>query len=907
MLTINDIRGNANAFVKEWQGETREDAERQSFWNDFFEIFGIKRRRFVTFERNVTKLKGTPGRIDAFWPGNLLVEHKSAGQDLDKAMDQAEGYLNTLAEEELPRLIVLSDFARFRVLNLETGDEVEFPLAELPDHIETFTFLAGYRPRWFEDQAEVNVKAAALMGKIYDRLAENGYDGEQLNLLLVRLVFLMFADDTGLWGETGLFEDYLERKTNEDGSDLGPRLGQLFELLDTPNDKRQSAIEESLQSFPYINGHLFTEQLPLAAFDAQTREQLLLACRFNWSKISPAIFGSMFQSVMDPEARHALGAHYTTERNIMKTIGPLFVDELEEQLEKAGKDRAKLKALFEHLRELTFFDPACGSGNFLVIAYRELRRIELEVLKRLRKLDKSVSEGQLTTQAMQLSQVDVDQFYGIEIEEFPARIAEVAMYLMDHLANQKLGEEFGLTYSRIPLHTPAHIHVGNALTMDWSEVIRPSDCSFVFGNPPFVAAKSRTPEQSEEMVDLFGGSPAVDYVGAWFVKASRFIKGTDTRAAFVATNSIVQGEQVGRLWPLIFEFGVSIDFAHRTFRWVSDAPGGAAVYVVIIGFSDGGKRKPKVIYEYAKPTLDEPHELVVQQINAYLADTTSTTIPSRRSSPFGNAPLITEGNKPADGGYLLLSEAEYENARTSDPVGAKYAQPYVGGKELLNGGDRWCLWLKGADPADLRQSQLLRERLHSVRDFRSASKKASTRALAETPSLFDEDRQPQRRFLCMPMVSSEARRWIPSVFVEPSTIISNKTLAVEGCDIFHFGLLHSSMWMAWVRAIGGRLEMRYQLSAKVVYNTFPWPDEPSSAARKKVEEAAQAVLDARDAHPGNTLADLYNPDGMPKDLLQAHTQLDKAVDALFGKGSFDEAKRLALLLKRYEEMTAAAA
>ncbi len=907
MLTINDIRGNANAFVKEWQGETREDAERQSFWNDFFEVFGIKRRRFVTFERNVTKLKGTVGKIDAFWPGNLLVEHKSAGQDLDKAMDQAEAYLNTLPEEELPRLIVLSDFARFRVLNLETTEEIEFALEELPEHIEMFTFLAGYRPRWFEDQAEVNVKAARLMGRIYDRLAENGYEGGQLNLLLVRLVFLMFADDTGLWGETGLFEDYIERKTDEDGSDLGPRLGQLFELLDTPMDKRQSAIEESLKPFPYVNGHLFSDQLPLAAFDKETREQLLLACRFNWSKISPAIFGSMFQSVMDPEARHSLGAHYTTERNIMKTIGPLFVDELEERLEKAGQNKAKLTELFKELRQMTFFDPACGSGNFLVISYRELRRIELEVLKRLRKLDKKIAEGQMAADASLLSHVDVDQFYGIELEEFPARIAEVAMYLMDHLANQKLGEEFGLTYSRIPLHSPAHIHVGNALTMDWNTLIPASDCSYIIGNPPFVSKNSRTSEQTAELKELIGKSVAVDYVGAWFIKAAKYIEGHSTRAAFVATNSITQGEQVPLLWAAVFEAGAELDFAHRTFQWKSEAPKSAAVYVVIIGFSYLGQRPNKVIFDYEKPAIDEPHERAARNLSPYLTDAPSSILPTRRSKPLGDVIEMRYGSKPADGGNLILSDAEREQIIASDEVAAGFIRPFVGASELISGDTRWCLWLQDASPSQIRASSELSRRVAAVRDFRQASSKVPTREAADTPTLFTEGDQPKARYLGVPSVSSEARRWVPMTFFEPEVIASNANLVVEDCDPYLFGLLQSSMWMAWLRAIGGRLEMRYRISAQVVYNTFPWPDEPSAGARKKVEDAAQAILDVRERYPDNSLADLYDPNAMPADLLKAHQQLDKAVDALFGRGSFDEAKRLAHLLKRYEEMTTAAA
>jgi len=822
-------------------------------------------------------------------------------------MDQAEAYLNTLPEEELPRLIVLSDFARFRVLNLETTEEIEFTLEELPEHIEMFTFLAGYRPRWFEDQAEVNVKAARLMGRIYDRLAENGYEGEKLNLLLVRLVFLMFADDTGLWGETGLFEDYIERKTDEDGSDLGPRLGQLFELLDTPMDKRQSAIEESLKPFPYVNGHLFSDQLPLAAFDKETREQLLLACRFNWSKISPAIFGSMFQSVMDPEARHSLGAHYTTERNIMKTIGPLFVDELEERLEKAGQNKAKLTELFKDLRQMTFFDPACGSGNFLVISYRELRRIELEVLKRLRKLDKKVAEGQMAADASLLSHVDVDQFYGIELEEFPARIAEVAMYLMDHLANQKLGEEFGLTYSRIPLHSPAHIHVGNALTIDWSTLLPAEECSYVMGNPPFVAKKSRTAEQAEEMKALFGGTTVIDYVGAWLVKAAEYVRGSDARVAFVATNSIVQGEQVPELWNRLFDLGMEIDFAHRTFRWTSEASGQAAVFVIIVGFSDEGQRPRKLIFDYERPTVDEPHEIVASRISAYLTDTAAITIPVRRTKPLGDVPALVFGSMPNDGGNLLLDEAARDEILAKDPVAAKYVRRFLGAEEMLNDIPRWCLWLDGADPADIRNSPVLKERVAAVGKHREASSRAATRELAKTPSLFGEDRQPRAEYLCVPSISSEHRHWVPCTFAPPEVISSNKILTVEPCSLYLFGLLHSSMWMAWVRAIGGRLEMRYQISVQIVYNTFPWPDEPNAAARKKVEDAAQAILDARERYPDNSLADLYDPNAMPSDLLKAHQQLDKAVDALFGRGSFDETKRLAHLLKRYEDMTTAVA
>src|SRR5215213_7894653 len=585
------MRGRARAFVHEWEGETREAAERQSFWNEWFEVFGIRRRRWVIFERNVRKLSGTTGQIDAFWPGTLLIEHKSAGEGLDAAMAQAEGYLNGLDEEELPRLIVISDFSRFRVLNLETREELEFTLAEFPDKLDLFIFLAGYRPRWFEDDDEVNVQAAELMGDLHDRLAESGYEGHDLRVLLVRLLFLMFADDTGIWGETGLFEDYVERKTDADGSDLGMHLSTLFEVLDAPADERQTTLDETLQQFPYVNGNLFGERIRVASFESEMRQTLLSACRFNWSKISPAIFGSMFQSVMNPLERRAIGAHYTTERNILKTIGPLFPD----------------------LRELRFFDPACGCGNFLIIAYRELRAVELEILKRLHVADRSVREGQLSADVTLLSHVDVDQFYGIEYEEFPARIAEVALYLVDHLANLDLSRELGLSYARIPLHTPANIRVGNALRIDWNEVLAAERCSYVLCNPPFVAKKRRTPEQVADMALVFGGTTVLDYVAAWFAKGADYIKGTGIRVGFVATNSIVQGEQVPALWPRLLSEGMEIDFAHRSFRWTSEARGRAAVHVVVVGLSDGGRRPVKVLFDYERATVDLPQERTVEQ------------------------------------------------------------------------------------------------------------------------------------------------------------------------------------------------------------------------------------------------------------------------------------------------------
>jgi len=824
-------------------------------------------------------------------------------------MDQAEAYLNTLPEEELPRLIVLSDFARFRVLNLETTEEIEFALEELPEHIEMFTFLAGYRPRWFEDQAEVNVKAARLMGRIYDRLAENGYEGAQLNLLLVRLVFLMFADDTGLWGETGLFEDYIERKTDEDGSDLGPRLGQLFELLDTPMDKRQSAIEESLKPFPYVNGHLFSDQLPLAAFDQETREQLLLACRFNWSKISPAIFGSMFQSVMDAEERRSIGAHYTTEQNIMKTIGPLFVDELEERLEKAGQNKAKLTELFEDLRQMTFFDPACGSGNFLVISYRELRRIELEVLKRLRKLNKKVAEGQLAADASLLSHVDVDQFYGIEIEEFPARIAEVAMYLMDHLANQKLGEEFGLTYSRIPLHSPAHIHVGNALELDWNAVLPRSECSYLFGNPPFIGALRLSDEQKADRKRVFADIPEakdlrtgrLDYVLCWYGKALQYMAGTQTRAAFVSTNSISQGEQGRSLAPLLLRLGYEIDFAHRTFAWTSEARGSAAVHVVIVGFSEHGLRAKKLLFDYPDPK-GTPLVREAKNINAWLLDAPSVILEKRAKPIPPGMPVMTVGSQPTDGGNLVVTPDQYAEV-AEDPIAVKYLHPLIGAEGMLNGHARWCLWLVDAPPEDLRNSTVLRSRINAVRELRAKSPTESFRKCP--PHLFTHRKQPTTDWIAIPRHSSEFRRIVPMEIFESDEIAHDSLMIVKGAPLWLFTLLQSAAFMAWARIVCGRLESRIRISADLAYNAFPFPDL-NERAKERLTASAEALFAARAGHTGATLADLYDPLSTPADLSKAHDDLDRIVDGLYGLGKgTTESGRAGRLFEFYEAMSEA--
>jgi len=550
-LSWNEIRRNAYAFAHDWKDARYEKGETQSFYNDFFKVFGVTRRRVASFEAPVRRLGDKRGYIDLFWPGRLLVEQKSAGRDLNKAKEQAFAYFPHLPEYQLPQYLLVSDFQTFELYDLDAGTEVHFALRDLPRHVQDFGFIVGARKREFRDQDPVNIQASELMGRLHDALKASGYAGPDLERFLVRLLFCLFADDTGIF-ERDSFMAFIQERTREDGSDLGPWLAQVFEILDTQPERRQSNLDEDLARFPYVNGDLFRERLSIPAFDSAMRALLLEACAFNWDAISPAIFGSLFQSVMDRDERRAQGAHYTTEKNILKVIRPLFLDSLWEEFNsrlKARRGPGKAKALGEFrdkLRRMRFFDPACGCGNFLVIAYRELRLLELELLKELH------HKGHLALDSALLSIVDVDQFFGIEIGEFPARIAEVALWMMDHIMNNRLSLEFGQTYARIPLITAPHIRCADALETDWNEVLAPEDCSYVFGNPPFVGSKMQSEAQRTQVKGLaaLGGSGGtLDYVAAWFLKAGAYVRRGKASIGFVATNSITQGEQAAQLWP----------------------------------------------------------------------------------------------------------------------------------------------------------------------------------------------------------------------------------------------------------------------------------------------------------------------------------------------------------------------
>jgi hypothetical protein len=909
-LTWNEIRASANRFVGDWQGERRERAEKDTFWNEFFQIFGVSRRRVAVFEQLASRAStGRHGFIDCFWPGHIVVEHKSRGEDLDGAMRQLLDYLPGLSDGELPRLAVVCDFATFKVHDFDTGEHVEFVLEELPQHLEIFGFIAGYeRPGAFEDEEDVNLKATALLANLHDALKDSGYNDHERRVFLVRVLFMLFADDTGVW-ERGLFHDYVALKTTPDGRDLGSGMSFLFQVLDTAVDDRPNTLDEDLLAFTYVNGGLFAETLRAPACDRAMRDRLLAASKFNWARISPAIFGSLFQNVMEPAERRNLGAHYTTEANILRTIGPLFLDQLRADLD-AADSLPKLRVFRDRLPTLTFFDPACGCGNFLVIAYRELRRLERDCLLRIRQAESGLrgkhaaGAGQLSVEVTLESKVGVGQFYGIEVEEFPARIAETAMHLMDHLANMELSAALGGYYVRFPIRDTAHVTVGNALREDWSRVLPPERCTFVFGNPPFVGRQHRSEEQTADQRHAMGVdyNGYLDYVGSWYFLASRYMRGTDVRGAFVSTNSIVQGEQVGPLWQPLLRSGLEIDFAHRTFAWTSEARGRAAVHVVIIGFSERRDGKSKVIYDYATPR-GEPQVKPVSNINPYLADAPDVIVtPSPRPLVAG-LPRAAQGSKPTDGGGLLVTIDEVEEVR-EDGIAAKYLRPAMGARQLLHDEERWCLWLHDAEPADLRRSPVLRARLEAVKMFREESRNARTRSLAKTPGAFDVNAQPDMAYICVPRHSSENRRLVPMAILPAEVIVMDSAMSVAGADRWLFGLLQSAMFDAWVRAVSGRLKSDMRIAPDLVYNTFPFPARDNRHGIR-IEHAAQVVLDERSRFPDSSLADLYGATSMPIGLVHAHDVLDKAVDAAIAgprRRFFSLADRQGALFERYVEL-----
>lgn len=910
-LNWNEIKSRALLFSQTWADACNEKSQSTPFWIDFFEIFGITDKRVATFEHNVKKLSGAQGFVDLFWPGKLLVEQKSLGKDLTVANTQAMDYLHNIPDHELPDLVVVCDFGQFELRPLKGGEVLRFKLKDLHKHVKHFGVLLGYKVQTIRPEDPVNIKAAERMGRLHDALKASGYSGHALEVLLVRLLFCLFADDTGIFQPAQSFRDFVEERTAPDGSDLGPRLGQLFQVLNTHESQRSKNIDEQLGQFAYINGRLFEETLPMADFSTAMREALLNATALDWSAISPAIFGSLFQSIMDDKARRNLGAHYTSEANILKLIKPLFLDELHAEFERVKGHRNKLFEFHKKLRQLTYLDPACGCGNFLVISYRELRELELKVLRASHEL--SAHKGQLTVDVHSLVGVNVDQFFGIEIEEFPAQIAQVALWLVDHQMNLRVSEEFGLYFARIPLKSTPQIRHANALRLDWHEVLPAERCSYVLGNPPFVGAMLMNQQQREDMQFVFTdlkGYGVLDFVTAWYWKAAKFLQNTHAKAALVSTNSITQGEQVGLFWgSLLGRFDIHITFAHQSFQWSNEAKGVAAVHCVIIGFS---RVLPNVfrLFEYA--TINSsPHETIATSINPYLVNAPTVLLVNRKN-PICDVPEMRFGSMPRDDGNFVLTSQEKEALVKLEPEVKNWIRPYIGAQEFLNKGDRWCLWLVNTPPAAIKAMPRIYERIQRVRDFRAASNAASTRKFAATPTLFCQIAQPESNYLLIPRVSSERRAYVPIGFISKNVIASDAVLIIPEASLFHFGVITSAMHNAFMRFTCGRMKSDFRYSKDIVYNNYPWPGfagEPlSNKHHTAIEQAAQCVLDARAQFATSSLADLYDPLTMPPALLKAHQKLDAAVDTAYqpsgGKKTYaSDAERVAFLFDLYQRIT----
>ena len=956
-LDWKEIANRARAFSNDWKHVESEDADAKSFWDEFFDVFGIKRRKVATFEKRVKKIDSKDGYIDLLWKGTLLIEHKSRGKNLAKAFKQAKDYFPGLKSDEEPRYILLCDFWHFELHDLEEDIVSRFTLAELENNLRLFFFIAGYRKQRIREEEAINREAVDALGELHDLLKRDGYDGHNLEVFLVRLLFCLFADDTGIFQPKDSFHDLLEFHTAEDGSNCGAVLDTLFFTLNKDTPDRQKSLPEQFALFPYVNGRLFEQRIDPPAFTSEMRTHLLNLAKRNWGNISPAIFGAMFQRVIELDAkerRRELGAHYTSETNILKLIQPLFLDELRAEFVKAKGSSNQLFEFHKKLQSLTFLDPACGCGNFLVVAYRELRKLELDVMRAASRF------GERIGHVFDFLKVDVDQFYGIEYEEFPAQVAQVAMWLTDHQMNVEAGTEFGEPMLRVPLKRSAHVRHGNALRIDWADFVPPTKLNFILGNPPFRGKHLISKEQSEDMETVCQGiknAKSLDYVAGWYVKAARYITtapdsfagisatasrdrkkfkdvkfgGTEAgfgdlfadvdrtetlarrkvRCGFVSTNSITQGEQVAPLWSWMLAQGMHIQFAHRTFQWTNDAPGRAAVHCVIVGFgADKLKKVPLADYETVKsePVIADAHN-----INPYLVDADDLVIEKRRS-PICKVPEIVFGSMPNDGGHLLLSTQERDELLMVEPKAEKWIRRFLGADEFINNLDRWCLWLKDCPAAELKAMPEIMKRVRAVEVARRSSKRPATNRLANAPHLFGEIRQPNQQYLGIPKTSSETRDYIPIAILPPEVIASSELFTVAGAGLYEFGVLTSRLHMAWMRYTCGRLESRYRYSAGIVYNNFPWPvlHEKSapgvvSKSQESIEAAAQAVLDARAMEVGATLADLYNPP-MPERLLKAHRTLDAAVDSAYaingGKKSWkSDAERVAYLFTLYQKLS----
>lgn len=898
-LAWNEIEARAARFAEEWAGETYEKGESQSFWTDFLDVFGIHRRRAGGYFEYGVKLAGKKyGFIDMFMPGKLLAEQKSAGRDLTKAGGQALQYLDGLTDHDLPQLIATCDFQQFEVLDLDSRKTAAFPLADLPKHVRLFGPLVEERSADTAEDSPVNRAAAEAMAKLHNELKDAGYFGRDLEMLLVRIVFCLFAEDSGIF-EPKQFTNFVKDRTHVDGTDLGGKLVRLFEVLSTPetSPRRGAALDTDLKAFRYINGGLFREPISTPDFNTVLRIRLLDAGKVDWSQVSPAIFGAMFQGVMDDDERHDVGAHYTSEENILRVIKPLFLDQLYAEYEEASSLKTestrnqRLDALHNRIASLNFLDPACGCGNFLVIAYRELRRLEHKIVK-----------AQLTHTTLfdvrDLLRVTVEQFNGIEIEAFPAQIARTALWLTDHQMNREASLQLGQAFARLPLTDGANILNANALTTDWSTVIEPEELDYIMGNPPFLGSRVMSKEQKADLRAVAKGykqAGFLDFVVGWYILADRMMgQNPSIETAFVSTNSITQGEQPGILWPILYRHGNHITFAHRTFQWRNQASGVAAVHCVIVGFARN-PRPVKQLFYYPEIT-GEPILHLAESINPYLIDGKgSEHVVGNREQQISGAPKMAFGNMPADGGNLLLSPADRDALVAAEPRAAKWILPCLGAQEFLQGKQRYALWLKDSTAAQRNTLPLVKARVEATRQVRLRSARPELADVAWEFAQITQD--PRKSFLLVPRASSSNREWLPMGFFNGGIVATDACLTIEGASDFDFGILTSRMHMDWLRVVGGRLKSDYRYSKDLVYNNFVFP-KVSDEQRAKVATLARAVLLARAAEPDSTLSDLYDATNMPAPLRRAHRALDDYIDSLYRTEPFadDEEDRARFLL-----------
>lgn len=893
MLTWTDIETRAVAFQKHWRDCTGDERqEGQTFEKDFMYVFGVDWHDGF-HEHPIISVDGVQNYIDYFIPGKILIEMKSRGKSLDVAFTQAMQYVRALKPEEQPALVVVSDFDTIKVYNTSKQHHYKsFKVTALKSHVRIFSLLTGHgADPDIRTEIELNTDASYKMAKLHDALKENGYTGHDLEVYLVRLLFCLFADDTGVF-EKSSFYNYLQA-SNPDGSDLSGRLTMLFSVLDTPDDKRMKNLPDELMRFRYINGNLFSERLATPFFSAKMRSTLLDCCDFDWTQISPAIFGAMFQGVMNPQERRELGAHYTSEENILKVIRPLFLDELYEEFERSKNTTAELQAFHKKISSLTFLDPACGCGNFLIITYQKLRELEFQILKLLNDNQMVLFDAP--------TKVSIHQFYGIEIEEFPCEIAKVSMLLMKHLMDQEISHYFGGNFIDYPIRDNANIVNANALRLDWNDVIPASKLNYIMGNPPFNGARTMSCKQKADLEHVFGdlkNSGNLDFVTPWYKKAADMMdSNTSIQAALVSTNSIVQGDQAGILWEYLFDRRFEITFAYRTFKWSNAAKGKAAVHCVIVGFAKEGRwRKPREI-------IDGLNTKKTSQINQYLIDAPVVII-KNRSKPICDVPEIGIGNQPIDGGNYLFNKDEMGLFLQEEPSSKPYFYKWYGAEELINNSPRYCLLVSKIPPAELRQMPKALERVEKVRQYRLLSKRHNTLKLAKTPLEFQTTVIPQSEFIAIPEVSSENRLYVPMGFMQPDQLASNRLKILQDANLYFFGVLTSSTHMAWMRVTAGRLEMRYVYSVGIVYNNFPWPN-PTTSQKEKIEQTAQAILDARELYPEASLADLYDELTMPPELRKAHNANDKAVWEAYGKAwpLDDEPACVAHLMMMYSKIT----